>query len=768
MSEIKYPFVASGQQSIIDAFRSIERAAHQSAAAAKKANDVFRASPFLGGRAPRGAGAGAGEGPSAPARARVTEQEKALRHVAGIRDRYFRDEQRAQERTDAKRRALIRSQIRDAEQSGKAQAQADARFRRQREQADASELRRHQQRVSQARRQGGASGRSAGMASARLASSAEGASYGGIIKEAFSGTSIRSAIGSLGSVMKGVAMGAVGSAVALGVGVTGAATKDAMRTQEIANRVSINSRMAGKNAVDPTVLRKEFEATAAATPGQTAANIGNAVQAFVTKTGDLSTARKNAGTFATVASATGGDVVDIANAAADISQKFDIKGLEEMREALAALTFQGKEGAFELASAAEKFARMGSAASAFGFNKGVGGLKTLGGLSQIIQSSTGNADVTSTALSAMLRQFVGQSGKIKRLTGVNVFKDAGKTQTRDIQDLIVETIAGAKGNQAKIQDIFGDEGGQAIKPMLATFNQAGAALGANSTEEQRVAAGRTAVRAQLDKAINAPGTFADLEEDASQSQQDVTARLTNAWEKIVAVAGDKLLPVITELAESIADTPELLDAFREALELLVGMLRRLGVLNDPKERSLEKVRDDARQEAIATHKKLSRMIDSDAPRTQEDIAQQAMLQAKYDAAAKQAQNADALVKAKQSIATPDQLADQLISTGAKAATPEEERKRQDAMRTYAAQVFDSPVSFSNAERRNVGGQYLETDEQLALRQDVARSQQAKNAGLKDEASGVGGSLSELVAAFKKAAGEIGSTTTTAKPATITS
>ncbi len=791
MTQIRYDFVRSGQDAVLQAFEDIDSAATRSAKVAERVASVkVAAEKRVATERMRAERAPVNRTDQLAKQVerdqiRAAQREEREKRRAAQKEERDTDRQsnqllvanrRTHERQQAQRLRFIREHTRTGERAGKAQAQLDERMRRIRERHELADTRKQERRIATARRSGERSGSALGKHDADRASAR--GSFGGDVREAFSMPSVMGALGKVGNAIKGIALGAVGTAATLGVGITGAATKDSMQTQEIANRVSINARMAGKGFIDPTELRKEFESVAIANPGQKAADIGGAIQAYITKTGDVASARKYAGTFATVASATGGDVGEIAAAAADISQKFDITNLTDMQDALAALTYQGKEGAFELSDAATKFAKMGSAASAFGFDKGVGGLKTLGGLSQIVQSSTGNADSTGMAVSAMLRQFVGQSGKIKKLTGVDVFTDASKTKTNDIQGLIVDTIAGAKGNLAKIQDIFGDEGGQAMKPMIASFNQAGQALGPQATAEQRVAAGKEAVRAQLSKAINAPGNYADVQKDAAQAQTNISSRLDAAWEKVVAIAGDKLLPVLTDFAERLSENTDLFEAFKAGLEILIGILESLGVI---KAKPPEQLAKEASDKSGKADKRADEILTKGGDAgfgglTKEQQDAFILERATASIEAKQAAELGALGKVRSGTATKEEAAS---ISGMVAMSADDVAKTylalgnqggaqdKDKMAEYAKFVGESIYSGNasdltlDAGRKKVGATGVdETDEQIAFRRQRATT------AATDTATGAGPALDEFIAAVKKAAGEIGSTTTGNKPTTV--
>jgi hypothetical protein len=405
--------------------------------------------------------------------------------------------------------------------------------------------------------------------------------------------------GAIGSLAKDGAIATVGGAAAA-LGVVGAAARDGMRLQDASNRLSISARGAGEKGADPTALRKEFEAAVVDAPGIKAADVAEATAGFVAKTGDLESGRKFAPTFATAASATGADVQDIANAAADISQKFDIKGVEEMQAALAALTFQGKKGAFELKDAASQFAKMSAAAERFGLAKGSSGLKTLGGLTQIARSATGSPEQAATAVEAMFRQLVGESKKLKAM-GVEVFKPGtNNTQTNDVRDVIVDSIAKAGGSLPKLQKIYGEEGIRGISPLISTFNQTKNA--ATGTEAEKTAAGVAALRAALADAIDAPGDWAEVVKDAAQAQKGSSAQLDAAWERLKAQVADQVVPALGRIIPKLAGMEGMIEpaivVFEKLVEAggdVVSLFKLLGLIH-PKEVTpagqLQKARKD--------------------------------------------------------------------------------------------------------------------------------------------------------------------------------
>jgi hypothetical protein len=559
MSDIRYQFVATGANAVLRDWQSLTAAAQKYAA---EINKLHKAEGIVlygsGGGAAR-AGApmarrgGGGAGAEATRAARDAERNRA--YLAKIRDKYFADEQRAEERAAAKK-------IRTEEQ-------ALARIERMRAAARAKEIRETERaeklRVAQTEK-------------ARIAEAKR---------------SAMARDGMAGSVFRGVGGVAMGLAAA-GIGVSVQATRDAMRVQELANRVSINARKSGQDFLDPNVLRKEWEKTAQQSPGQTAEGVGNAVQKFIAMTGDIDTARTGQGVFATVASATGADIGDVAETAASIATHFDIKGLEEMRDVLASLTFQGKEGAFELKDAAAYMQGMAASAAAFGVQKGAQGIKTLGGLAQIARTTNGSGAEAATSVERMFTQLKTGAAGLKKSTGIDIYKDG---KTRDITELLPEIIAKMGGSdmmkkQTGLQQLFDVKGFQAVSPLVTKYNEVyrntKGADGKPATEAERMKAAMAAVTAEIDKNINAAGTWNDVQKDAARAQQNSSAKLAAAWEKVVAMAGEEIVPALIPLVGEFAGLTGVIKPAIEAIGLfirglgsVVDFLRKVHILDGP-------------------------------------------------------------------------------------------------------------------------------------------------------------------------------------------
>lgn len=635
MPDIRYQFIASGQESVRGAIRGIS---DEQRSADKIADEIYRRGRTRERETARSQTT-ARDHTKKLAEQVAKDQEKAARHVAGIKERHFREEARKEEQAQRKQE---RETVRAEAQKQRALA-AGIVARRTEVAKEIATRRAHENKLEQigqtaASRRAEAEKKhqktlgeiraSSERRLAQITSRAKDATSSRDAARAFdqnlqnqrrayelekkrqelrdrSRDELRSEIG---GTLRGAVLGGAVAAGALGIGVAGAAARDAIRLQELSNRISISARGAGEEAVDPAALRREFQQTAISTPGIRSVDVAAAVAQFVGKTGNLDVARRSQGVFATVASATGSQVQDVAAAAADLFQKFNINTVEGMADAMAALAFQGKAGAFELKDAASQFAKLSAAASRFGLDKGAGGVRVLGGLTQIARSATGSPEQAATAVEAMFRQFTSREAtKQLRAIGVNPFKDKKGTQTKDVRELIVETISKSGGNLTKLQGIFGDEGIRAISPIISAFNEA---------EKRQKGTGAATARAFVDDAINAPGDFNELKKDAAQAQQDASAKLAATWEKLSAEVGDRLVPVITEFVEAIAGSPASIEAFVGVIEILTGSMmgwirlfedvaETLGLITK-KKKTPEQIRDEERKKAETLQGQLER------------------------------------------------------------------------------------------------------------------------------------------------------------------
>jgi hypothetical protein len=397
-----------------------------------------------------------------------------------------------------------------------------------------------------------------------------------------------------------------------GVGVV----EDANRNAETAAQISTNARNAGGKYVDPKLLEAEAYAVTQEVKGTTAEGALDAMAKFLTLTGDLDTARASLSTFATVSRATGANMGAVAEATASISKQFGITDPTEIKDTLAALTYQGKAGAIELTDLAAGLQSVAAAGAAFGMQKGSGGVKKLGGLTQIARSGTGGAAQTFTAIENVFKSLLEKSDDFKK-EKVNVFEGKGANKkTRSIDDVLIDAIAKVGGKDmekksGKLSELFGGEAMKAINPLMGIYKTAFTST--QGTDSQKQAAGIAALRKAFDESSNAAGDWSDVVSDAAQMQQTNSAKLTATFESLKAKVGDAVLPKLTELVDKLLSSSDAIDMFVLGLELmadmandLAGFLKEMGIIKERKKTSFE-YRDEAAQKATKLRAELQGM-----------------------------------------------------------------------------------------------------------------------------------------------------------------
>ena len=548
MPAVSYTFTAAGQAQVAAAFKSISAAASQAASASTAAlGRVEKAAGRAATKTAAHAKRGSAKSTSATERAAAKQAaivEKAEAKAARVRARYRLKNIRKLQQAAAK-------EVRIAKQAAEKKARAEIAAAK---------------KVAAARR--------------RMAGAAGGAALRGA--------------GALGAVATGL---------------VGVAARDSIRLQDQATRIaikgsgSVGQRDAQGNIIqrtDPTTLRKSFERTATRT-GATAGGVASGVSAFVTKTGDLGKGKEFQDVLAKVAVATGTDLAELGNVAADLFQKFDVTTVEDMNTALSTLAVQGKRGAFEMEDLAANASKLTAAAQFFGGGfKGQKGVAVLGGLTQIARQATPSGAEAATAVNAMFTQLLTKSKAIKTATGADVFADKGKTRTNDFRKVLTDVISGSGGNIAELSKIFGKRGIKAISPLVSKFNEAReASRGKGGSEAEQTAAGLKALNNMLSQTIASTGAVKQIQDDYAIATTTTSHRLTAAWEGLKATVGERLRPVLTNVIEKmakLATNTNAVDALvtvfvalAQAAELAVDGLESLGLIEKKKATPLEKL-----------------------------------------------------------------------------------------------------------------------------------------------------------------------------------
>ncbi len=564
MAVIRYQFIASGADSVVAAYKGISKAAEDAAVRAERAAKRMRASMGAAGAggpgAPRGGGAGAGGAGAGPAATdpRVGREKAVLREIEREQARASRDKARAE---DKARKASERERERSAKAEVKA-AEATAKAR-------AREVAKAQAKMDRARE-------------ARAESR-------------------RTLMGDLGM----AAVGAAGAGLMAGVATIGSMTAQGMEVDEMARRIAINSRLSGGKMLDARTIRQNMYEAAGEMPGQTAKGLAEATLAFQGATGqvlDVSTLKS----LATVASAAGAEIQDVAEAAAALSNNMDIKGAEDMADALSVLAIQGAQGQFELKDMASLMGRISAAAAGANVDKTVRGVAQVGALAQIARRGGGSAEQATSAVENLFRAMTSHADVFQK-SGVDVFVAGSKgRQLRNTNDVLVESFKKTEGNKTQLGKMFGAQADPIINILSDVFNE-------EMKRSKDLNKAGEAVRKQLEEAANVTNARNTIEEAATAAQQSTSAKITAAWEKATGKVTDRVLPALadafTKLEESGA-LDAMIDAFEFAADVISENMQAFSdfaeMLGFEKKRpSLDKQMEVAKKEQEKAGRKLA-------------------------------------------------------------------------------------------------------------------------------------------------------------------
>ncbi len=228
--------------------------------------------------------------------------------------------------------------------------------------------------------------------------------------------------------------------------------------------------------------------------------------AFAGKTGDLATGRDIIKDLAVLSKATGTNLEDMVDAAADVSNNLEDvpdKGAAIVR-VMKALAGQGKMGAVEIKDLAVQMAKVAAAAGKFE-GSGEENLAVLGGFAQEARAHGGAATATQAATST--QGFADTFAKGARFEafkaeGIDVNSKTEKGKFRDPRELIIEALQKTKGDTQRMNKMFASATAQRVTGGFAkVFNEAQNST--QGTEQEKLAAGTKAVREEMERLRNA-------------------------------------------------------------------------------------------------------------------------------------------------------------------------------------------------------------------------------------------------------------------------
>lgn len=321
---------------------------------------------------------------------------------------------------------------------------------------------------------------------------------------------------------------------------------------------------AGLGADKMAELRDQIHAVSKSS-NQMQDDVTEALSAFVERTGDIDTARKNLELYGKVATATGASIKDVAYVGVELSQKLGIKDPAKQREALSILTAQGKMGAVEIRDLAIKAPAMFSAAAGMFDVEGISGLRGTGAIAQSFAQAFGGkatAGMTSTAV----RQMFTDMTRRKEMIDWTLGKDTrGQNPYETVKQLIVAT-----GGDA--QALLKNHGEGIFTPTAL----AGVRIMAKKWRDKKKEMGgrfdpRTMGFEDFDRFYNASGDFGNIEKDFAIRRGTGQAAMTAAQISIAQSSDKNLGDAFDRLAHQSHKLSDAFDFATRHLGLTAGV-----------------------------------------------------------------------------------------------------------------------------------------------------------------------------------------------------
>lgn len=351
----------------------------------------------------------------------------------------------------------------------------------------------------------------------------------------------------------GLALAGVGGSMAAGVAIN-TEMSERQKAAQLANQ-------AGKPGMKGQLLTE-----ARGVKGFTGAEALGGMEAFVTKTGDLDTARAIIGDLGKLSLATGANLEDLGETA---GQAFNVirdqiqdpkEQMTELRGIMTTLAQQGNLGSVEIRDLARDFGKLG--ASTRGFEGGSGKLlRTMGAFAQLAVARGGaeSSAEASTAASRLVGDIVTNKKKFQKL-GVKIKSDTDPTKLRDPMAIIKDVLDKTGGDVMKTSGLFGIESAKIFKGLAPIYAEA---------EKRKKGSGRAAVDAEFNRFATATMNPKELDERYQSALSEPAVQFKETMKGLNDAMGKELLPVAVELGSKLKEATPAIGAFAKKLSSVV-------------------------------------------------------------------------------------------------------------------------------------------------------------------------------------------------------
>lgn len=257
---------------------------------------------------------------------------------------------------------------------------------------------------------------------------------------------------------------------------SGAAGLGAVKmTGDLDERMTYLGINAQKTTAEMDGLKKKvFEVAQAPDIRVDPAQILDAIDVIVEKTGDLDMAEANIRNMALAIRAARLEGKDAGAWVAQLAEKFNIKTPEGVLAALDHSINAGKAGAFAFKDLATQGERVTAAYAAIG-RQGPQAAAELDAALQMIRKGVGGPEQAATAFEALLRT-LNDADKVKKLKshGIKLTDPEDPKRMRSVVDIMKDVVVKSKGDMLKLSDVFDSEAIRALTAATAEWKQTGA------------------------------------------------------------------------------------------------------------------------------------------------------------------------------------------------------------------------------------------------------------------------------------------------------
>jgi len=359
---------------------------------------------------------------------------------------------------------------------------------------------------------------------------------------------MRARVGAVRSMGAGAArtVGRLGAGVAMvgglmgGISVAGA-IEDQIDTTKRASKLA--------NITGDPRIKAELASEAGAPVGFTRGESLGALETFSALSGDLADAREALKFLGPLALATGTDLQEMADAAANAfvplkDQISDpIQRMKTLRDVMQSVAGMGNIGGVEIKDLAVQMA--GLAAQAGKFDGPAADVMKNAVIMAQAARKRGGAGTAAEAVTSVERfgdDLIQNNARFKKM-GVNVWANKGRTKLRSQEDIMLDVLEKTGGDQSKIKKGFGIYAARAVSGFAPIYTEA---------EKRKKGSGRAAVQAEFDTFRRAAVTDEKVNELAGSRMQDADVKFVEAKKSFDKAVGEQLLPEITKLVPELA------------------------------------------------------------------------------------------------------------------------------------------------------------------------------------------------------------------------